>query len=138
MDLCPVAAVLSYVTQRGVDSGPFFRYTKDRALTREWFVSDVRLALQSAGIQLQGYSGHSFRIGAATMAAQCGLQDSLLKMLGQWESMTYMLYVQTPRETLCSMGHWLVACHPKEVLKPPLVSGIRECRAGQTSLSSFS
>ena len=72
-DICPVAAVLGYMAQRGTDSGPFFRYTTDRVLTRERFVRDVRSALQAAGIQPQGYSGHSFRIGAATTAARCDL-----------------------------------------------------------------
>ena len=37
-DLCLVAAVLTYMVYRGTDSGPFFRYTRIRALTRERFV----------------------------------------------------------------------------------------------------
>ena len=34
-ELCPVATMLSYMIQRGTDDGPFFRYSRDRALTRE-------------------------------------------------------------------------------------------------------
>ena len=60
-DLCPVAAVLSYMVCRRTDNGPFFRYDRERALTRERFVKDVRSALQAAGINLEKYSGHSFR-----------------------------------------------------------------------------
>ena len=109
-DLCPVAAVLSYMVYRGTDSGPFFRYTRIRALTRERFVGDVRSALQAAGIDWERYSGHSFRIGAASTAARCGLQDSLIKTLGRWESMAYSLYIRTPRETLCTVSRLLVTC----------------------------
>ena len=107
-DLCPVAAVLSYMIRRGTDDGPSFRYDKDRALTRERFVKDVWLALQAAGIDLEKYLGHSFHIGAASTAAQQELQDSLIKTLGRWESMAYTLYIHTPRETLCTVSRVLV------------------------------
>ena len=30
------------------------------------------------------YSGHSFRIGAATAAAKLGVNDSMIKVLGRW------------------------------------------------------
>ena len=32
-DLCPVAAVLAYMVQRGSEKGPFFWFTKNRFLT---------------------------------------------------------------------------------------------------------
>ena len=67
---------------------------------KERLVKDVHLALQAAGIDPKRYSGHSFCIGVATMAAQCGLQDWLIKTLGQWESMAYTLYMWMPREML--------------------------------------
>ena len=62
------------------------------------------LALQNAGISPAGYSGHSFRIGAATTAAQAGLEDSVVKTLGRWESAAYQQYIQTPRETLAAFS----------------------------------
>ena len=102
-DFCPVVAMLSYMVRRETDNGPFFRYDGERALTRERFVRDVCLALQAAGIDWEKCSGHSFCIGAASTAARCGLQDSLIKTLGCWESMAYTLYVRTPRETLCTV-----------------------------------
>ena len=63
--LCTVAAMLSY-SVHGSDGRPFFRYSRDCAFTRERFVREVRSALQTAGIDLSKYSGHSFCIGAAS------------------------------------------------------------------------
>ena len=37
------------------------------------------------------YAGHSYRIGAATTASLCGIQDSTIKMLGRWQSSAYTL-----------------------------------------------
>eukprot|EP00731_Ephydatia_muelleri_P018367 Em0011g407a len=77
-DVCPVAAVLNYMAKRGSAPGPLFKYSNGRYLTRDRFVSDVRAALTKAGMKARLYSGHSFRIGAATTASLCGMQDSLM------------------------------------------------------------
>ena len=108
-DLCPVAAVLHYMVHRGSSDGPFFQFSDGRPLTRERFVAGVRSALQAAGVPPVHYAGHSFRIGAATTAALCGVQDSLIKTLGRWQSAAYTLYIRTPRETLCAVSQSLVS-----------------------------
>ena len=58
------------------------------------FVESTRTALTQAGYRAKDYAGHSFRIGAATTAAQRGIQDSLIKTLGRWESSTR--YIRMP------------------------------------------
>ena len=98
--LCPVAAVLSYMVARGCAPGPLFTWEDNRYLTRDRFVAGVRSALQEAGYVAQDYAGHSFRIGAATTASQCGIQDSLIKTLGRWESSAYTRYIRTPPDVL--------------------------------------
>ena len=98
--LCSVVAVLAYMAVRDRSPGPLFRWEDNRYLTRESFVRGVRKALEEAGYAGKDYAGHSFRIGAATTAARCGLQDSLIKTLGRWESSAYTLYIRTPPETL--------------------------------------
>ena len=45
-------------------------------LSRDRLCHELRLALMTAGVDTTGYSGHSFRIGTATTAAQVGLTDS--------------------------------------------------------------
>ena len=46
-------------------------------------------ALTAAEFEAVNYAGHKFRIGAATTAAQCGLPESTIKMLGHWQSSAY-------------------------------------------------
>ena len=47
-------------------------------------VTHIRDALSCTGIDASQFSGHSFRIGAASTAAQTSLNDSLIQMLGRW------------------------------------------------------
>ena len=59
------------------------------------FVAAILSALLQAGIDAKLYSGQSFGIGAATTAALCGIPDSLIKVLGRWQSSAYQLYIRT-------------------------------------------
>ena len=93
-DLCPVAALLDYLTLRGSRQGPLFIFEDGRYLTRARFVEIVRDGLRAAGIDQDKYCGHSFRIGAATTAAAKGLEDSIIKTLDRWESLAYLKYGQ--------------------------------------------
>ena len=107
--VCPVAAMLSYIVRRGASQGPLFVFEDGKCLTRDRFVGAMRGALLAAGIDASKYAGHSFRIGAATTAARKGVQDSLIKTMGHWESSAYTLYIWTPRETLCVVAGTLVS-----------------------------
>ena len=48
-DLCPVAALQSYLADRGSKGGPFFMFTDGRPLTRQHLVDSVRKSLRAAG-----------------------------------------------------------------------------------------
>ena len=106
--LCPLAAVVGFMVERDSTKGPLFTYGNGRYLTQDRFVTEVRRALSSVGIQAESYAGHSFRIGVASTAAERGMQDSLIKTLGRWQSSAYTLYIKTPRHVLCSVSRLLM------------------------------
>ena len=103
-DLCPVTAMLAFLSCRGSKPGPLFQFQDGRYLTRDRFVSHVKTALTTAGVSCKHYSGHSFRIGAASTAAGRGIPDATIKTLGRWESSAYLLYIKLPREQLAHIA----------------------------------
>ena len=104
-----MAAILAYMAVCPRTGGAFFRYRGGLYLTRDRLMAAICRALVAEGIDTKGFTGHSFRIGAATTAALVGIEDSVIKMLGRWESSTYQRYLQTPRETLATVSTKLVA-----------------------------
>ena len=106
--ICPVAAVLSFLAIRPPSEGPLFVHADGAPLTRSQLVSAIRSALENSGVDVRRYSGHSFRIGAATAAAQVGLPDSLIQTLGRWRSSAYLRYIRTPRSSLLAVSKALL------------------------------
>ena len=106
--VCPVSAILSYLCVRGMSSGALFLFSDGRLLTRQRFVEALRIGLKEANVQDQ-YCGHSLRIGAATTAAAKGMEDSIIKTLGRWESVAYLQYVKIPRQQLAGYSRVLVS-----------------------------
>ena len=84
--LCPKTAMLAYLVMRGPKPGFLFQFNDGRLLTKSRFVDAVRQVLSIIGLNPLHYAGHSFRIGAATAAGACGLNDSTIQMLGRWSS----------------------------------------------------
>ena len=101
--LCPVAPILAYFAICPQAPGPLFVFKDGSYLTRECLVAHLHLGLRQAGLEADRYSSHSFRIGAATTAAQAGIKDSFIEMLGCWESAAYQCYVRTPRDQLAAI-----------------------------------
>ena len=107
-DLCPVAAMLAYIAIRPAVSGPLLVFKDGSYLTRDRLILYIRSALNAAGVDTRGYSGQSFRIGAATTAALAGVEDSTIKMLGRCESSAYQRYLRTPQDSLAAISARLV------------------------------
>ena len=102
--LCPVSAVLHYITARGDQAGPFFINSSKETITKAWFVARIRELLGSIGLPQHQYAGHSFRIGAATTAAMAGVEDSMIQTLGRWHSAAFLQYIRTPKEHLAAVS----------------------------------
>ena len=75
---------------------PLFIFHNGKPLSQEQLIIHLRQALSKAGVNAAGYSGHSFRIGAATAAVNAGLSDSMIKALGCWKSDAFMAYIRSP------------------------------------------
>ena len=102
--ICPVAALLTWMLQRGSPPGPLFVSASGKALTRSAFVTKLREALADAGLDPTGFSGHSFRSEAATTAVSRGVTDAHIKQLGRWKSSEYLRYIRPPVEHLASLS----------------------------------
>ena len=74
--ICPVQAILHYLEVCSPAPGPLFMFQSGSPLTCSALVSHLQAVLQSAGVSAAAYTGHSFRIGAATTAAKCGVETS--------------------------------------------------------------
>ena len=124
--LCPVTAILNYLAVRSREEDPLFVFSDGRYLSRQRLVSHLQTALRSCGIDPCLYTGHSFRIGAATTAASVGIEDSVIQMLGRWRSAAFLRYVRTPREQLASISGRLIGpAAPPSDRGQRSISGVR-------------
>jgi integrase len=82
---CPVAAVEAWLAASGLDIGPLFRpitrhgHVAANPLTGDAVSVLLRERLYGAGIDPEGYSGHSLRAGFATSAAQAGVSTMKIR-----------------------------------------------------------
>jgi hypothetical protein len=104
--LCAMQAVMAYLSNRSNTSGPLFLLCDGRPLSRTILTDWLRQILAAAGVS-GNYSSHSFRIGAATVAARNGVPDHLIQALGRWTSNAYQLYIRMPSEALAHLSHHL-------------------------------
>ena len=104
--LCAVSAMAAYLQLRGGASGPLFLLKDGRPLSRDILSTWLRSIFSGAGV-VGNYSSHSFRIGAATVAARNGIPDHLIQALGRWSSNAYMTYIRTPADALAAFSRHL-------------------------------
>ena len=98
--LCPVTAIIRYISVRGSGQGLFFQHPQARVVMKAWYVC----GLGSLGLLKELYAGHSFRIGVATTAAMAGMEDATIQTLGRWQSVAYLHYVRMPSEQLARLS----------------------------------
>ena len=70
--LFPMSAVVAFMVRRGNAPVPLLVYPDCSPLTKTKFVEIVRSTVGKLGLLKDSFSGHSFRIRAATAAAPGG------------------------------------------------------------------
>ncbi len=95
----PYQAVREYlrlrISQAKSPLEPLFLDNTYKPASRAWFQKHLRSVLLAAGISAKNFSSHSFRIGAATSAAQKGLTKHQIQTLGRWSSEAFQSYIRT-------------------------------------------
>ena len=107
--LCPVAALSSFKVAKGTLRSPLFTDKEGTPLIKAQFVREIREVLKTIGLPQGQYAGHSFRIGAASAAAQAGVEDSIIQTLGRWQSAAFLQYIRMPKEKLAAVSSLLAA-----------------------------
>ena len=106
---CPVRAMTIYhnfISNRD-STDPVFHAGRFQPLTQKKLNEILRCLLKQGGINQADYASHSYRIGAATTAAEAGIPAWLIKTLGRWSSNAYMDYIRCPRTALSAVPHIL-------------------------------
>ena len=80
------------------------------------FLTRMRSCLSSLGVDVSGFSGHSFRRGGASFAMECGVPCELIQAQGDWRSDAYRSYLHPSLGYRQRVAHTLgeaVSCaHP--------------------------
>ena len=71
-------------------------------------MANIKQVLAHYGVSTVGTTGHSFCIGAATAAAQAGLEDTMIQTLGRFHSTAFLRHIRTPVSVLVSATTRLV------------------------------
>ncbi|KAJ5267283.1 hypothetical protein N7478_010091 [Penicillium angulare] len=118
---CPVDALqkLLILDPRGPDA-PLFSFHR-RPSSRNNFLSTLSTKLKALGIQAEGYSGHSFRKGAAQHAHDSGIPDDQIQVLGRWTSEAFRVYFTTNASVLYKLNRQFQTGSPAplSLLLPP-------------------
>jgi hypothetical protein len=65
------------------------------SLCHDQLVSVLIKALKVLGIDASGYKSHSFRIGAASLAAAQHISNEEIMKLGRWKSNAFKSYIRS-------------------------------------------
>ena len=83
--ICLVAAVLAFLSRHSPVQGPLFVHQDGSPLTRTQLVTAIRSALQMAGCDCSGFSGHSFLHWCGDHCSSCRPSKLTDSDIGQLE-----------------------------------------------------
>jgi hypothetical protein len=147
---CPVAALNRLFTRYPrPPTAPLFSRTLG-AFSQAWVTRQLHSALLRAGIDPIGFSGHSFRRGAANSARAAGISRSDIMAMGRWRSDAVDRYFSSSTNVhhLLSLSHQLhsqpgpstSALEPSHSVAVPnssVIARSRVCRPTLTLSSSY-
>ena len=98
--LCPVAAYTNMCrVVPALDADPAFCIvTGDvrKPVTYSVFQRKLKASVKAIGMDPRLFSTHSFRRGGATLAFRAGIAGETIKILGDWQSEAYQVYLECP------------------------------------------
>ncbi len=90
---CPIKLLLDYLALCGRQVGAIFMTQTEALVTRDVFTSQLSEAIRLCGLDPSRYKGHTFRIGTASHAAEQGMSDSQIRIVGRWKSNAFQKYI---------------------------------------------
>ena len=107
--LCPVSAFNRMChTVKARSNNPLFMFHNDSGvlvpLSFNIFDKLLSSVLRVAGYNPYLYSGHSFRRGGATWAFANGFPSDAIKLLGDWKSDSFLLYIHLSFDTRVTLA----------------------------------
>lgn len=106
---CPVKLMEKYLSQRRYGTvltstlsrdAPLFVDEGGNPFTRTKFLCYLKQVMCRLGYDEHKFSGHSFRIGAATSAAAANMEDHMIQTLGRWSSSCFQLYIRVDQAAI--------------------------------------
>ena len=91
--ICPVQLLMDYLVLRGSRPGAIFISHLGNPVSRDAFATQLKRAFRHCGLDTSKYKSHSFRIGAASHAAQHGYSDAQIRALGRWKWNAFLKYL---------------------------------------------
>ena len=85
-----------FLKVRGPFKGPLFPFANASPVTRNYLCQYLGKTLQWPGLDPTKYKSHSFRIGAATTAADMGMSETQIQLMGRWKSTAFRRYIRIP------------------------------------------
>ena len=94
VEYCPVTWLLRHLVTIQNDTDPIWVWpSSGHLITRDTFIRKLRFHLDRIGEDGSEFAGHSMRRGAAFSARRAGLPDSMIKILGRWNSDCFRQYL---------------------------------------------
>ena len=96
-EVCPVRHLSYYLSLRGYEPGPLFSFPTLSPIPRQFFSKHLSNLISFSGFQGDRYKSHSLRIGGASYYASLGYTDTQIRLLGRWESNSFVKYIRSAR-----------------------------------------